>query len=263
MIITSGTPSRGIGTVEAGNHSWVRVAGDQHHAWLETSPPYSGEPVMWATQPVEGTVEVCLVSGDVRIGSPMIEKASLRSLECDFERALRDARLIDLEQGKRYRTGCYVALDWFEADRLSKVSNTPIRVSDATLVHVTGDWAFWSDGKFTTSIGLPRWTQTIRSLSEDAIQLISAAMGSDSGEPECGYAFLARVKKIVTSKVLSRERGRPGGYAAPQMTRLHVELDNGETAILYNYTAGYFEGYEYELCDRPKPAVPTERCSSP
>jgi hypothetical protein len=76
----------------------------------------------------------------------------------------------------RFLTRWYAAVTWSEALRLAALDNTPIAVirqsSNAELVHRTEWWAWWSDERLTTAIGLPE-SLCPESLSPDAVSLIS------------------------------------------------------------------------------------------
>ena len=127
------------------------------------------------------------------------------------------------------------------------LQSVAILVSEATILHATGDWAFWSDGRFSTAIGLPVWATQIRSLAPAAVDLISASRGSDSGPPTAigGYKALADVVACVESTVAV---GPPRGhYHRATLERLDLTMRDGSTRTIYRYTMGYCEGYVYEL----------------
>jgi hypothetical protein len=148
----------------------------------------------------------------------------------------------------RYLTRWYVATDKTEALRNAEIDHTPVDeiavAENVDPVHVTGNWIFWSDGKFTTGIGarLPRGG----SLTRDAEQLINNVRGSDSGTVEGGLALLTRVKEILSEEEIETGPSR-GVYAAERITRLRVRWIDDTESDLFIHTAGYFEGYAYDV----------------
>lgn len=75
----------------------------------------------------------------------------------------------------RYITRRYVAVCWTEAVRLANLDGTPLGSirchHNLELLHRTEWWAWWSDKRLTTAIGLPELLCPER-LSADAIALI-------------------------------------------------------------------------------------------
>ena len=146
----------------------------------------------------------------------------------EFARALRDAGILKpIGPGKRFLTRHYCTIDREEAERLARLDGGPVVEADAAILHATGEWAFWSDGKFTTAIGLPTWAQKTRSLPDTAVTLITEARGSDSGEPKAigGYAALARVASYTETPVsVGPSRGH---YHRATVTRLDCVLVDG------------------------------------
>jgi hypothetical protein len=119
-----------------------------------------------------------------------------------------------------------------------------------------GGWVLWSDGKMTTAIGLHDATRP-RSLTQAAEQLITLARGSDSREPEVGWAALTEVQRVVERTVV--EQGGPNGYYQPRtVERIVVEMRDGSTQIWLQTTVGYFEGYQCEIVPEPMPEAETE-----
>lgn len=256
LVRTSGGPSQKICTSEAAKHPYVRAVGNGKEAWLETAPPYCRSEKerqelegSWVPQRFPGTVTVT-DEGRVTIESEAMDAPSRDALALDFYRALRDVGVIKLEQGKRYLTKCYVALDRVEAERHAELDHTDpvsIKVADASLVHVASSWALWDDGVLTGTIGLPAWTQRIKSLTKYAERLISDVQASDSGSPACGFKLLTSIDAIEGEETLVQEGPKTGGYAGIQVKRLALRLKDGSHTTLYSYTEGYFEGYAYEL----------------
>lgn len=245
MVETIGIPAHGYGTRDA--RDYMRVRGDTNGALVETAPSYSYESVDWVGELVP--VAVSVLDGKVTISASedLISDVSRRCLESMFRAALRDAGLVIPERGKRYVAGPYVALDRAEAERLAAINRNPIVVSDADILHCTPEWCFWSDGKFTTSCGLPAWAKKVRSLAPAAVDLITSAYGSDSGQPTKvgGYKALAEVTSYTETRI---DTGPSRGYYAPaKVDRLDLTLLDGSVRTIYRYTAGYCEGYAYEL----------------
>jgi hypothetical protein len=149
---------------------------------------------------------------------------------------------------ERYMTRRYVALDWHAAVRLARLEGLPlddIRYSSGVeVLHRTVWWAWWSDQRLTTAIGLSDevWP---RSLSLDAVQLISEVWESDSAAPQCGWVTLAKVKRIVSCRVV--RVGRPLGKYRPETWEcLTVLFQDRQEGTLYRFWKGYDDGY---LCD--------------
>jgi hypothetical protein len=259
-VTTSSCPAFDVGRFDPEKHrdrKSVRVSGNLKRAHIETSSPaFPSRDVPWVPELVPGSVTVD-GNGHVMIESDALDASAKDTLAADFERALRDAGLVmPAEKGKRYQTESYVALDRAEAERLAKVDGGSIREADAELLHANGEWAFWSDGKFTTSIGLPRWATQIRSLSRAAESLISECRGSDSGPPKeiGGYKALADVASFTTTTV---SEGPPKGvWARAKIDRLDLVMRDGSTRTIYRFTEGYFEGYACDLGETAESVTP-------
>lgn len=149
---------------------------------------------------------------------------------------------------ERYWTRWYVALTWADALRLAELDGTPaediLYASDVELIHRTEWWAWWSDLKMTTAIGLPQAPQP-QGLASDAAQLMSEVWESDVIEPECGWPLLAEVRQILNRTVIWRADQR-GQYQPETWERLRVVLEADREAILYRVGQGYEDGY---YCD--------------
>jgi hypothetical protein len=249
--ITCGTPSRGIYTSEATRHPYVRVRGDAATARLEVAPWHAFDvPVEeWGWAPLAGSVTIT-PEGEVAITCETMDAAGLATLAADYRRALRDVGLVVLERGRRYLTSWYACLDRREAERLAAINGSEIQVADAEIVHATGEWALWSDGRITTAIGLPRWATRVRTLAPAAERLISTCRGSDSGAPQIagGYLALAAVVEVIEEQPIDVGESR-GVYARDTTRRLRLRLRDGSERTIYERSAGYFEGYAYELAD--------------
>ncbi|MFG6093924.1 hypothetical protein SPB21_01660 [Leptothoe sp. ISB3NOV94-8A] len=149
---------------------------------------------------------------------------------------------------ERYRTRRYVAISWADALRLAGLDGTPaediLYASDVELIHRTEWWAWWSDLKMTTAIGLPQAPQP-QGLASDAAQLMSEVWESDVIEPECGWPLLAEVRQILNRAVIWRGEQR-GQFQPETWERLRVVLEADREAILYRVGQGYEDGY---YCD--------------
>lgn len=164
----------------------------------------------------------------------------------------------------------YVACDSTAAEtiaellrpQLSPGERIEVRGVDAEIVHTKGSWAYWSDGVVTTSRehygpfalipvtrGLPRLPET-HGLEPGAVDLIGAAIGSDSGVPACGWKHLAEVATVLAERDLARGGSR-GVYGRDTLTEMSVEYRDGTRGKLYVRSGGYAEGYSYEVSVTP------------
>lgn len=100
----------------------------------------------------------------------------------------------------RYMTRRYVATCWADALRLAQLDSTALEdikhSQDVELRHRTDWWALWSDNRLTTAIGLPEALHP-NGLSADAISLIEEVWIGGDFTPQCGWALLARVDRIL------------------------------------------------------------------
>ena len=150
----------------------------------------------------------------------------------------------------RYLTRSYVSIDKSECARHMRIDNTPldqIKITpDLEILHIAGEWLWWSDGRFSTGIGvsLPKGG----CLSEDAMRIISAVRGSDGGSCHLdgGMKALADIHSVISVKNVSVGPSR-GHYARETVEELTIEWRNGEVRPIYIHTAGYFEGYMYDI----------------
>ena len=144
----------------------------------------------------------------------------------------------------------YVTVNESDVARLAGIFNTPpnqVQITrDLKILHRTCTWIFWSDGRFTTSIGctLPSGG----SLSPDAIALISAIRDSDGSGCNLpgGLQKLAQVAKILSEEDVMTGPSR-GHYASERIQRISIEWNDGTTGELFVHTAGYFEGYLFDI----------------
>jgi hypothetical protein len=149
----------------------------------------------------------------------------------------------------RYLTRHYVCPDREAAFFLAEQDGTPadeVEVAEGVdVVHLQDSWAYWSDGCVTTRIGL-RIPKPPRGLPEVVASMVTNAWGSDSGMPEGGWSTLTEIDEILETEDLFAGRPR-GHYAAPRLERYRARYKNGSEKDFYVFTAGYFEGYLYEL----------------
>ena len=100
----------------------------------------------------------------------------------------------------RYITKRYVAVSWSEAVRLAKLDGTSLRdikcQRNIELLHRTDWWAWWSDERLTTAIGLSEDFRP-EALYTDAVMLMFDVWMGGLVAPKCGWATLAHVKRIV------------------------------------------------------------------
>jgi len=151
---------------------------------------------------------------------------------------------------KRWITNRYVTACEDEVERLCGIDHTPPEKVDYTdgvePVHVTGSWAYWSDGRFTTGVHLSQELPKGGSLSPDAVRLISSVWGADGSWVEGGLQTLTTIKKIVKQREICDELGLR--YATlPLIRRVVVERNDGTTDTLYTLQEGYGDGYQYDV----------------
>lgn len=149
----------------------------------------------------------------------------------------------------RFLTRWYAAVTWSEALRLAALDNTPITVirqaPNAELVHRTEWWAWWSDERLTTAIGLPE-SLCPEALSPDAVALISEVWESESPAPQCGWRTLASIERILQTENFSAGPLLRALSSLGQVTKLTVIFQNQEMGCLYRYIQFREESY---LCD--------------
>jgi hypothetical protein len=149
----------------------------------------------------------------------------------------------------RFLTRRYVAVTGAEAIRLAGLDGTPWseigHAEDVQLLHREEWWAWWSDERLTTAIGLPE-SLCPQCLSPDAIALISEVWESNAMTPHCGWATLARVEQV-----LSRERRpRPeatDGYDWITLEQLTVRFTDSSEGVLQCWYKGSNEGFECQI----------------
>lgn len=233
-----------------GPGDWVQVTGDHSEAWLETAPS-SLEPKGEGFIPVrlEGLVTIDPDTGETSIDAPTLSSHVAAVLAIEFRMALLDERLIDPEQGVRYRiSDLYAALDRLTAERLSSVTGLPYEKDpDVELVHSTPSWALWSDGLFTPAIALPLWARAIKTLSDDAEHLITMHRASKGPAGQVTIEEMSKVVKAVQREQDPRVEIGDRMFVPPTLSRLDVELESGETQVWCLYHLGQHGGYGFEL----------------
>lgn len=150
----------------------------------------------------------------------------------------------------RYLTRWYAAVTWSEALRLAVLDRTPIaairHAANAELVHRTEWWAWWSDERLTTAIGLPE-SLCPEALSSDAVALISEVWESDLPvSPQCGWSTLASIQRILQTENVPAGPRLRNLSSLERVTKLTVIFQNQERGCLYRYIQFREESY---LCD--------------
>ncbi len=152
-------------------------------------------------------------------------------------------------ENARYLTDNFVAVSLSSATNLARIFNVPAEQIQVTtniqLLHRTEWWAWWSDNKLTTTIGLPEDYKPTY-LSPCAEKLIHKICLSASGRPSCGWARLAKIQNII-----SVERIAVGSSFTPipeTLDRLIVEYTDGQQGVLYAlFSAEHTESYFYQV----------------
>lgn len=154
----------------------------------------------------------------------------------------------------RYKTRWYVTTDEDEALRLARVDGTPaeeIEVAENVHpVHVESeyaDWALWSDGVFTTAIGLPKSMKSVQLLSPDAASIITNSRGSDTPATRDTLLFVSKIDRIVRQVPWGKAPSR-APYASLEVDEVVARMKSGERKKFYIISMGYPEGYYYEIC---------------
>lgn len=186
-----------------------------------------------------------------------MEQSDLRRARGDWRSASIASRQSEAardEQGRhvmaRFLTRRYVAVTWSEATRLAALDQTPMagirQAPNAELVHRTEWWAWWSDERLTTAIGLPE-SLCPESLSTDAVALISEVWESDSPAPQCGWQTLAWIQCILQSEDMSVSIGLERFSSGVRVTKLTVSFQNQGQGVLYRYSQSFDEGYTCDI----------------
>ncbi len=146
---------------------------------------------------------------------------------------------------ERYLTDKFAAISLHAANRLAQIfnisSNRVQITKDVKLLHRTDFWAWWSDNKLTTSVGLPEDYEP-KNLSPCAEKLIHKVCLSASGRPSCGWAKLSKIQAIVSTECISVGGGKES------LDKLIVEYADGQRETLYAlFSTENTESYFYEI----------------
>ncbi|MGP9551763.1 hypothetical protein [Halomonas sp. AOP42-D1-22] len=252
MAATRPIPAKGIGTSEACHY--VRLAGSVSAARLETAPAPTGrdgELTDSVFEPVVIEADIAMDShGGCTIHSDYVEPKSAITLAAEFRRVLLDEGELVPERMTRYTVGegRYVMLDQESAKRTA--NHLKLAVSNVTegveVVHCGPHWALWSDDVITTKTGLPAWVKAIKSLSDDAEEIITMFRGSDSARLHVPLKAVLNLQAIInrSTETLTHDGGI---YAPKKVERLNVQLHSGSAETWWLHTAGYVEGYAFDL----------------
>lgn len=146
---------------------------------------------------------------------------------------------------ERYLTDEFAAISLHAANRLAQIFNISSDLVQVTknvqLLHRADFWAWWSDDKLTTSVGLPKDYEP-KSLSPCAEKLIHKICLSATSRPICGWAKLARVKQIVSTERIAV------GSRKETLDKLVIEYADGQQEVLYAlFSAENTETYFYQV----------------
>lgn len=149
----------------------------------------------------------------------------------------------------RYQTSWYVTIDDDDVDRLCEIDHTPREKVQITknvgVIFSAVSWTLWSDQKITKKgINFPHGN--FGPLSQAAVGLINSVRGSDSGYVEGGTFSLTEVEEIIEEKSIEVGPSR-GVYAREKINELVIRWRDASVSSLFEHTAGYFEGYQYDL----------------
>lgn len=154
----------------------------------------------------------------------------------------------------RYITKRYAAICWIEAVRLATLDGTPFSNiqcnSNVELVHRTDWWAWWSDKRLTTAIGLPE-DLCPRGLSADAAALIFQVWSTPLFSPQCGWALLAKVKSIEQREVIDITNLN-NDVIISKWEKMTLLFEPNEQGILYCHSYSDASGYRCDMMtERP------------
>ncbi len=148
----------------------------------------------------------------------------------------------------RYTTNRYVTVCWTEVVRLADLDGTSLSNvmcdQNVALLHRTDWWAWWSDERLTTAIGLPDnlWPKR---LSLDAAKLIFDVWSGGLSFPQCGWAVLAEVKSIASRETI-RTNSLGNNSPISKWEKLTLLFEPDEPGLLYCHS--YYDGEDYK-CD--------------
>lgn len=136
---------------------------------------------------------------------------------------------------ERYITRRYVAACWADALRLAQLDGAALEdirgQQNVDLIHRTDWWAWWSDERLTTAVGLSEDLQP-KGLSVDAIALMDQVWIGSVIAPQCGWALLASVKQIVSCTRIQLVRERDAFRCHDKLT---LQFMDGEVCVLHRY----------------------------
>jgi hypothetical protein len=100
-------------------------------------------------------------------------------------------------------------------------------------MHRTDWWAWWSDERLTTAVGLPDDLRP-ETLSSDAAALIFEVWIGNLIAPQCGWALLANVKYVSDSQPISVSY-LSSDATASSWERLILTFTNENSGVLYRH----------------------------
>ena len=150
----------------------------------------------------------------------------------------------------------YVAVCWTEVVRLASLDGTSLKdvrcASNVALLHRTDWWAWWSDERLTTAIGLPDdlWPEQ---LSPDAAALIFEVWSGGIIAPQCGWAVLANVKSIAGREIIYTN-SMGNNVLISRWEKLTLLFEPNEPGLLYCHS--YYDGKDYKCDIVSEPPLP-------
>lgn len=151
----------------------------------------------------------------------------------------------------------YVATCWVDALRLAQLDSTALEnikhTSGLELRYRTDWWALWSDNRLTTAIGLPEDFRP-NGLSADAASLIDEVWLGGAIAPQCGWALLAKIDRILTCERVYFFKEREVSLCQENLT---LQFADNEQGILSRCCARIGSRYQCDLI-----AIATDDVSS-
>lgn len=150
----------------------------------------------------------------------------------------------------RYLTHRHCTIAREHLEELAKRDGTSlddIKITpDVQVLYNNSAWMLWSDDKITTAHGanLPPGG----SLPPAAVELIGVVRESDSGIVNLpgGVVALTRVQEVLSEDTVYSGASR-GHYSRERIEHMRVRWTDGTEGDLYAVTAGYFEGFQYDI----------------
>jgi hypothetical protein len=143
----------------------------------------------------------------------------------------------------------YVAIDQAEAFRLAKLDGTLLSdircYENVELLHRTHWWAWWSDERLTTAIFLPDNLRP-QELSAAAAALIFEVWASTVIVPQCGWAGLAKVKRVLSCEIVCTDKGGNGAVLS-RWEKLTVLFERNVHGFLYRHYYRDELGYQCDI----------------